>query len=102
LPSVNKLYSEFKNQGLEVLLVNIREKADLVERTVKERGYVAPVLLDQSGDTAGKQWGVWGTPTAYILDRQGRLNGRIVGARDWSKPEARELIRALLQEGGKS
>ena len=43
-----------------------------------------------------------GAPTAYILDRQGRLNGRIVGARDWSKPEARELIRALLQEGGKS
>jgi hypothetical protein len=102
LPSVNKLYTEFKNQGLEILLVDIREGRELVERTVKERGYVAPVLLDQSGDTAGRQWGVWGTPTAYIVDRQGRLNGRIVGARDWSKPEARELIRALLQADAKS
>ena len=102
MPSVNKLYSEFKNEGLEVLLVDIREGRELVDRTVKERGYVAPVLLDQSGDTAGRQWGVWGTPTAYIVDRQGQLTGRIVGARDWSKPEARELIRALLQADKKS
>ena len=102
MPSVNKLYAEFKDKGLEILLVDIREARDLVERTVKERGYVTPVLLDQSGDTAGRQWGVWGTPTSYIIDRQGRLSGRIVGARDWSRPEARELIRALLQEDSKS
>jgi hypothetical protein len=97
LPSVNKLYSELKNQGLEVLLVDIRENPDLVKRTVQERGYVAPILLDQSGDAAGKHWGVWGTPTAYVIDRQGRLSGRIVGARDWSKPEAKKFVQDLLE-----
>ena len=97
MPSVNKLYSELKNQGLEVLLVDIRENTDLVKRTVQERGYVAPILLDQSGDAAGKHWGVWGTPTAYVIDRQGRLSGRMVGARDWSKPEARKFVQDLLQ-----
>ena len=97
MPSVNKLYSELKNQGLEVLLVDIRENPDLVKRTVQERGYVAPILLDQSGDAAGKHWGVWGTPTAYVIDRQGRLSGRIVGARDWSKPEAKKFVQDLLE-----
>jgi AhpC/TSA family len=96
LPSVNKIYREFKDRGLEILLVDIRESPDLVRRTVKERGYVAPVLLDQSGDVAGRQWGVWGTPTAYFIDRQGRLTGMMIGARDWSKPEARRLIQSLL------
>ncbi len=96
MPSVNRIYSEFKKKGLEVLLVDIREEPGLVKRTVKERGYVAPVLLDQSGDAAGKQWGVWGTPTAYIIDRQGRLIGLVIGARDWSKPEARRFVQELL------
>jgi hypothetical protein len=97
LPSVNRIYGELKNQGLEVLLVDIRESPDLVKRTVQERGYVAPVLLDRSGDVAGKDWGVWGTPTAYIIDRQGRLVGMMIGPRDWSKPEARTFVRALLE-----
>jgi len=33
---------------------------ELVRRTVKERGYTAPVLLDESGDVTGKVYGVWG------------------------------------------
>jgi len=97
LPYVNRIYSEFKNQGLDVLLVDIRENPDLVKRTVRERGYVAPILLDQSGDVAGRQWGVWGTPTAYVIDRQGRLAGRISGPRDWSKTEARTFVQNLLE-----
>ncbi len=101
MPSVNRIYTEFKNQGLEVLLVDIRENPDLVKRTVQERGYVAPILLDQSGDVAGRQWGVWGTPTAYIIDRQGRLSGRMVGARDWNKPEARKFVLDLLEADAK-
>jgi len=99
LPSVNKIYSEFKNQGLAVLLVDVRENPDLVKRIVQERGYVAPVLLDQSGNVAGKEWGVWGTPTAYFVDRQGRLSGLIIGARDWSKPEAKKFVQDLLEVG---
>jgi peroxiredoxin len=81
LPSVNKIYNEFKSQGLEVLLVDIREDPETVKRTVRERGYVTPILLDQSGDVAGRQYGVWGTPTVYLIDRRGQLVGRIVGPR---------------------
>jgi hypothetical protein len=80
-----------------VLLVNFRENADLVKKTARERGYAAPVLLDASGDVTGRVYGVWGPPTAYLIDRQGLLIGRIQGARDWSKPAARELLRALVE-----
>jgi peroxiredoxin len=96
LPSVNALYREFKDQGLEVLLIDFRESRDRVQRVVKERGYVAPVLLDESGDVTGRLYGVWGPPTVYLVDRQGRLVGRAVGRRDWSTPAARTLIRKLL------
>ena len=90
------MYGELKGKGLEVLLVNFRENADLVKKTAKERGYVAPVLLDTSGDVTGRVYGVWGPPTAYLIDREGRLVGRIQGARDWSSPAARNLLASLL------
>ncbi|TMD52211.1 MAG: hypothetical protein E6I83_09145, partial [Chloroflexi bacterium] len=44
------MYSELKGKKLEILLVNFREKPDHVRQVVRERGYVAPVLLDESGD----------------------------------------------------
>lgn len=85
-----------KEQGLEVVLISFRESADLVKRTVSERGYVATVLLDASGDVTGRVYGVWGPPTAYLVDREGRLVGRLVGAKDWSGPAARDMLRALV------
>ena len=96
MPPVNRLYSELKDRGLEVLLVSFREDPAQVGKVARERGYVAPVLLDRSGDVTGRLYGVWGPPTVYVVDRQGRLIAHAVGARDWSKPEARQLLLALL------
>ena len=96
MPSVNALYREFRDQGLEVLLINFRESADHVRRVAKERGYGAPVLIDESGDVTGRVYGVWGPPTIYLVDRGGRLVGRAVGRRDWSTPAARTFVRELL------
>jgi len=75
LPSVNALYNDYKARGLEVRLIAFRESADVVRRAATERGYTAPVLLDESGDTSGRVYGVWGPPTVYLVDRQGRLVG---------------------------
>jgi hypothetical protein len=97
LPSVNRVYSEFKDQGLEVLLVDFREGIDLVRKTVRERGYVAPVLLDASGDVTGKSYGVWGPPTFFFVNRKGQLVGRGVGERGWDRPAAKVFLRALLE-----
>jgi hypothetical protein len=96
LPSVNALHRELRSEGLEVLLIAFRESRDLVRRVVKERGYTSPVLLDASGDVTGRVYGVFGPPTIYLVDRQGRLVGRAVGRRDFSTPAARTFIRALL------
>ena len=96
MPSVNALYKEYKARGLEVRLIDFREGHDVVRKTVTERGYTAPVLVDESGDTTGRLYGVWGPPTVYLIDRRGRLVGRAAGPRAWDSPAARALIEALL------
>ena len=102
MPSVNTLYRDLKRKGLEVLLISFRESPALVKRTVDERGYVAPVLLDESGDVTGVKYGVFGPPTVYVVDPQGGLLARGVGPRDWASPAARKLIEDLLNLGGQA
>ena len=96
MPSVNRLYTELGKKGLAVLLVTFREDAELVRRTVKERGYVAPVLVDASGDVTGRVYGVFGPPTAYVVDRAGRIVARLSGPLDWDRPDVRRMIESLL------
>jgi AhpC/TSA family len=97
LPSVHALYRDLTPQGFEVLLIDFREDPDVVRRTVQERGYTARVLIDRSGDVTGKAYGVWGPPTIYFVDRQGRLVGRAVGPRGWDTPAARQFVIELLR-----
>ena len=84
-----------------MLLISFREEPGLVKRTVLERGYVAPVLLDQSGKVTGEVYGVWGTPTAYFINRRGQLVGHTVGPRDWESPASRQFVLALLEADSK-
>ena len=58
-----------------------------MRKVVKERGYVAPVLLDESGDVTGRVYGVWGPPTIYLVDRSGRLVG------PWRRPPRLDYSR---------
>ena len=97
MPSVNQMARELKGKGLELVMIDFRENPDLVQRTVKERGYTARVLLDKSGDIAGRVYGVFGTPTVYFVDRQGNLVGRLVGPRDWQSPAAKKFVEELLE-----
>ena len=78
--------------------MSFREDAVVVKRTAAERGYTAPVLVDRTGDVTGMGYGVFGPPTADLIDRQGRLVARMVGERDWSAPAVRKLLIEVLKQ----
>jgi hypothetical protein len=45
----------------------------------------------------GRLYGVWGPPTLYLIDRDGRMLGRAVGGeQDWASPRTRQALLALL------
>jgi hypothetical protein len=97
LPSALELAGEFKARGLDVVLISFREDPALVKRVAAERGYSGRVLVDSSGDVTGRLYGVFGPPTMYLIDRQGRLVARGVGPRDWRTPAARTVLDALVK-----
>lgn len=93
---MNALHEEFKGRGFTLLLLNMGENSELVRRTVKARGYTAPVLLDPQRKITDAYL-VTGTPTVYLVDRRSHIIGRAVGRRDWSGETGRQLIGALLR-----
>jgi len=92
---VEKVVRERRGQPFTVLAVSIQEPVDLVASYVKGVGISAPVLLDGDGAVA-RAYRVTGTPTTYLIGRDGRLVARGAGTRDWDGPAGRALLDALV------
>ena len=82
----------------EIVAVDIREDRKLVKKFVKENGYRFPILLDKSGKVASA-YGARSIPTTYIIDREGYVVGRTVGAREWDTEEVKVVFRDILDHG---
>ena len=96
MPStVEPLHRELSGRGLSVLAVNIQESPATVAVWVREKKLAVPVVLDTDGDVT-RQYGVIATPTVFLIDRHGRLVGRVVGPRDWNSSAGRALLAGLL------
>ena len=62
----------------------------------QKHGLSFPALLDPNGSIF-RDYLVAGMPTTYLIGRDGTMLARGVGARDWTRPEALQLIQALLR-----
>ncbi len=45
-----------------------------------------------------KQYEVMALPTTYLIGRDGRFAGRVLGAREWNSTQGRLLVQGLLQQ----
>jgi len=97
MPSMERLYQEFKGEGLEVVAINFMEREKPITSFLKENGFTFPVLLDKKGEIA-RNYGVHGLPVTFLIARNGNLFARSMGYKDWYKPEIRQLISTLLKD----
>jgi thiol-disulfide isomerase/thioredoxin len=98
MPSMEKLYGLYKSDGLEILAVNLQEDEKIVRDFMKKNGLSFPVALDGSGKTGGT-YGVRGIPTTFIVDRESRIIGSVVGGKEWDTPEVLQAFKTVLSHG---
>jgi thiol-disulfide isomerase/thioredoxin len=97
LPSMGRLYTQLKSQGLEMIAVS-NEKVATVQKFLKKQSKQPldfTVLLNPK-DTLGVRVDNKVVPTTIILDAQGRIAMRRDGEWEWDKPEVVEAIRKLM------
>jgi peroxiredoxin len=97
MPSMERLYKEFKGKGLEILAVNVKEQRPAAVAFYKKLQLTYPVALDPDGEV-GLLYGAFGLPVTYLIDRKGILLARLWGPADWHSPAARNLFKALLEQ----
>ena len=97
LPSMERLWRQFKDAGLVVLGVNVGETGDQVFAFSNslETPLTFPLLLDEDSRVA-QSWPVKGLPTTYLVDKQGRIAFGAIGGREFDSPSVVRQVKELL------
>ena len=95
MPSMESLYNSYKEKGLEILAVNCSEGQRDVLAFMNSNKLSFPALLDSDGKVSA-MYGIQAIPTTYLIDRENKIIGRIVGSIDWDTPEIRAVLDLLL------
>jgi peroxiredoxin len=78
-PQLEELTQRRKKLGFKLLGLQVNGLLDLMRGVVKEEKTTFPILLDDRR-FARDVLQIPGTPTAFIIDENGRIRARLVGA----------------------
>ena len=92
---MEQVHRDYGPRGLVVLAVNMEQSRDTVRAWVRDRGVTMDVLLDVAG-YVNSAWKVAYSPEVGVVGRDGRLIARAIGTRDWTGPEGRAFLDALV------
>ncbi len=94
LPSMNRAWKKVKDEGIEMLAINVGEDEDTIFAFSGEYPIDFTVLLDESGKEISK-WPIKGLPTTFVLDPDGKIIYQAIGGREWDDDKLLDMVRAL-------
>jgi peroxiredoxin len=72
VPLLKELQAQYKDQGVVVVGISLDEDVKPLQEMVTSKGMSWPQVLD-ADETLRKLYNVKGTPTYYLIDRDGRI-----------------------------
>jgi len=80
IPDLISLYSDMKDEGLMIVGIAVdQEGAEVVEPYVQEQNINYPIVLDPDQSTEKHFDAMYGLPTTYIVNPEGKIVRRILG-----------------------
>jgi thiol-disulfide isomerase/thioredoxin len=100
LPALDALQADLGGDDFRVLLVSVdRKGAEVADPFLADLGLGHLKTAIDAKSELVRAFGAAGLPTTYLLDREGRVRGRLQGDAEWNSDGAKDLIRHYLQEG---
>jgi len=91
IPHLNKLYSDYRGQGLEIIGISMDDGPEAVKEFARGMRMEYPVVM--GNDELAEQFGgIPGIPTTFIVDRKGNIVKKFVGL-----PPAEALNRVVRE-----
>ena len=97
MPSMEALYQDYREEGLEILAVSNDLRGESVVRPFVEELELTYIVLLDPDFRVDDKYLVHSVPTSFIIGRDGIVTHELIGARNWNAPEAREMIENLLK-----
>jgi len=94
-PSLNALQQRISSQGGTILGISWDDDPSAYKKFLGEHQVNFPTYLDNARKI-GTNYGTVMIPEAYLISRDGRIAGKIVGQQDWTSPELTAALDALL------
>ena len=96
MPSMEKLHLKLKDKDFALVSISIQDSAAEVQRFFKQNKLTFTALLDSIGKTV-PGFGIRAIPTTLILDKTGRIVGRVMGPREWDSRESIAMFENLIE-----
>lgn len=107
MPSMQRLYDRLEGEGLRVVAVSIDAPSGQVDAGGRPGGDIGafadamglsfPIWHDPSGDVQ-RIYRTTGVPESFVIDRNGTIIKKVIGATEWDSEANVDLIRRLLEE----
>jgi cytochrome c biogenesis protein CcmG, thiol:disulfide interchange protein DsbE len=94
MPSLVTMQQRMKDRGITVLAVSIDDDNDAYHRFLKEHK-VDLLTVRDSAKKAPSLYGTFKWPETYIIDRNGVVRRKFIGAVDWNSREVSDFLTHL-------
>jgi peroxiredoxin len=78
MPYMNNLYKEYKNQGVEIIAVNVGESKLAVEKFVEKYQLHFPIVIDKDNQVL-EAYDISPIPTTFLINKDGQIVEIITG-----------------------
>lgn len=94
MPTIEKMYQEYKDQGFMVLAVDMtyQDDAFAIVPFTKEHGLTFPILIEETGEVASA-YQMRSLPSSYFINRAGIVTEVVIGG-----PMAEALLRTRIEQ----
>jgi len=93
MPHLSQMYQELQGQGFQTLGIGLSSTPDQLKQLVTQLKLAYPVL--EGTDAVSKAYGgVELVPLTFIIDKQGNIAHKVLGAR--SKADFEKMVKPLL------
>jgi peroxiredoxin len=100
MPSIERLHLALGGDGLKVLAVSIDEADAETVREFQRRYNLTFAVLHDRSRAIERIYQTTGVPESFVLNREGRIVKKVIGATEWDSPVNQDLIRRLLAMRG--
>jgi peroxiredoxin len=95
---VQRVTEALKDKDVVILPISIDGSGEnAVKPYMAKHGFAFSTLIDQRMEVA-RQFGVRGTPTTVVVNRDGKIVARGLGPFDFESPEFATYLEALLAQ----